>query len=61
MYPNCFIFISNLIHTVIQNHVLAHHEDLDLAHVLDTHDPENIPDQDLEVLTTREGKFVKSL
>ena len=53
--------MSDLIHTVIQNHVLAHHEDLDLSHVLDTHDPEDISDQDLEVLTTREAKFVKNL
>ena len=50
--------MSDLVHTVIPNHVLIHHEDLDLARVLDIRDPENIPDQDLEVLTTSEGKFL---
>lgn len=45
---------QDLVHTVVQSpgHVL--HADLDQDHALGTHDQNDILDQDLEVLTTRE-------
>ena len=50
------IFVLGLVHTVIQNQDLVPHGDLDQVHDLDTHDQENILDQDQEVHITREGK-----
>ena len=50
--------LVGLVHIVIQNRGLIHHEDLDLVHVLVIHDQKNILDQDQEVLTTREGELL---
>lgn len=52
--------VLDLVHTVVQSPGRILRADLDQDHALGTRDQNDILDQDLEVLTTREGWFLKS-
>jgi hypothetical protein len=47
--------VPDRVPTAVQNQDLVHHKDLDQVHVLEIQDQRNIPDQDQEAPTTREG------